>query len=219
MNRSLFCFACGDSIAAQSEKCKKCNIDVAPFRELLELVKVSDTYSRSVTYKKSKIIIKEKRIAKDGIKFEKALSDYFMSTGKFFVFLLVILGSVFLALNFFVANKSFSIEDNRQPIVAKPNPSIFDEEAAQFFVPGDALITLTQVWGISLNDSNGPRILRDVIDDIYLYLSDASPGNNTKENMRIAFQPGNSLHAFFTRLVDNERAYNAIARRLINLSI
>jgi len=218
MKEKLFCISCGDSVSAKTDKCKNCKIEIWPFRELLELSEISDSYMRSVKYRKSKIIIKEKRSLKENIELEISPTNLIMSIGKYFLILLIVVGLFFLGTNYFFSNDLPKISEKSTNEIKQSNSSILDEQAAQFFAPGDALITLTQVWGIKLNDESGPRILRDVIDDIYFYLSSVTPGGDTKESISIAFQPGNSLNSFFSRLVSDEEAYDAIVRRLIKLA-
>ena len=93
--------------------------------------------------------------------------------------------------------------------------SILDESAADFFNPGSALVTLNQVWRISLNGSNGPKTLREVTDEIYLYLGRALGGRANEQDITVGFQPGNSMYTFFNRLVNDGDAYEAIKERLI----
>lgn len=93
--------------------------------------------------------------------------------------------------------------------------SVLDDPAADHFVTGSALVTLTQVWRISLNGSNGPKSLREVTDEIYDYLARALGRYPNEQDITVGFQPGNSMHSIFTRLVSNQEAYDAIKERLI----
>jgi hypothetical protein len=95
------------------------------------------------------------------------------------------------------------------------NVSILDEPAADHFVTGSALVTLTQVWRISLNGPNGPKSLREVTDEIYEYLASALGRYPNEQDITVGFQPGNSMHSIFTRLVYDQEAYDAIKQRLI----
>lgn len=93
--------------------------------------------------------------------------------------------------------------------------TVLDEPAADHFVSGSALITLTQVWRISLNGVNGPKSLRQVTDEIYGYFTNALGRYPTEQDITIGYQPGNSMHSIFTRLVYDQEAYDAIKERLI----
>lgn len=95
--------------------------------------------------------------------------------------------------------------------------SIYDQDAANFISPGDAAITLSQVWGVNLNDENGPISLGDLADATFLY-SLRTVSNPNPDDIKIAFQPGNSMHSFFTRLLNDERALLAIEQRWIELA-
>jgi hypothetical protein len=96
-----------------------------------------------------------------------------------------------------------------------PDDVVLDKPAANFFVPGTALVTLQQVWGISLNDANGPKNLRNVTDEIYLYLCRSVGRKVSQTDLEISFQPGNSMYSFFTRLIDNVAVYQVVKNRLI----
>lgn len=93
--------------------------------------------------------------------------------------------------------------------------SILDEAAADHFVTGSALVTLTQVWRISLNENTGPKSLRKVADEIYDYLTRALGRYPTEQDITVGFQPGNSMHSIFSRLVYDQRTFEAIKQRLI----
>jgi ribosomal protein L40E len=95
--------------------------------------------------------------------------------------------------------------------------SIFDQDAANFISPGEAAVTLSQVWGISLNDENGPISLGDLADLTFLY-SLRTVSNPNPSDIEIAFQPGNSMYSFFTRLLNDERALIAVEQRWIDLA-
>jgi hypothetical protein len=96
--------------------------------------------------------------------------------------------------------------------------SVLDEPAANLFVNGSALVTLTQVWRISLNGVNGPKTLREVTDEIYDYLTQALGSYPTERDLVIGFQPGNSMHSIFSRLVYDQEVYDAIRERLIYIA-
>ena len=95
--------------------------------------------------------------------------------------------------------------------------SIYDQDAANFISPGEAAITLSQVWGINLNDENGPISLGDLADATFLYTL-RTVSNPNPDDINIAFQPGNSMYSFFTRLLNDERALIAIKQRWIELA-
>jgi hypothetical protein len=99
--------------------------------------------------------------------------------------------------------------------LAGGSSSVLDQPAADFFNPGSALVTLNQVWRISLNGSNGPKTLREVTDEIYSYLGRALGRRANEQDITVGFQSGNSMHTFFTRLVNDADAYESIKERLI----
>jgi hypothetical protein len=101
----------------------------------------------------------------------------------------------------------------------KPTESRWDaflnEPAADYFIPGSALTTLQQLWGISLNGASGPKTFGQVADEIYIYLNRSVGGNLSASDLEISFQYGNSMQVFFSRLIDNVWAYQAMKDRLI----
>lgn len=108
------------------------------------------------------------------------------------------------------SNKSSSAKSK-----VKSENLILNQPATSFFIPGTSLVSLQQVWGIKLYDSSGPRTLRQVTDDIYIYLNSSVGRKVTQLDLEIGFQPGNSMQSFFSRLTDNIFAYQAIKDRLI----
>ena len=96
--------------------------------------------------------------------------------------------------------------------------SILDRPAAQNFNTGEALITLTQIYGIQLSDDNGPRTLREVTDDYFDYLTLVATKTITKESIDITFQPGGALYSYFSRLLNNTEAFDAVYTRLRSLA-
>lgn len=113
-----------------------------------------------------------------------------------------------------VKEKSPKTEEVKPKVV-----SILDRPAAQNFNSGEALITLTQIYGIQLSDDNGPRTLRDVTDDYFDYLTLIAPRTITKESIDISFQPGGALYSYFSRLLNNTEAFDAVYTRLRNLAV
>lgn len=106
--------------------------------------------------------------------------------------------------------KSTSSEDTTES-----ENSILDQPAANFFITGTSLATLQQVWGININGSSGPKTLGQVADEIYVYLCRSVGRNVTASELEIGFQTGNSMQSFFSRLIDNVWAYQAMKDRLI----
>jgi hypothetical protein len=102
-------------------------------------------------------------------------------------------------------------------VKAKTNPqdAILNQPAANFFLPGNALVTLQQVWGVKINSASGPKTFRQVADEIYLYLCRSVGRKVTQSDLEIGFQYGNSMQSFFSRLIDNVWAYQAMKDRLI----
>lgn len=96
-----------------------------------------------------------------------------------------------------------------------PEEIVLDKPAADFFVPGTSLVTLQQVWGISLNNDSGPKSLRLVTDEMYRYLCRSIGDKVSQNDLEISFQPGNSMNSFFSRLIDNTAVYQVVKNRLI----
>jgi hypothetical protein len=128
-------------------------------------------------------------------------------------------------LEFYIPSLKESFSGNPDGIISKkiktaapttnPQGVILDQPAANFFIPGSALVTLQQVWGINVNSASGPKTFRQVADEIYLYLCRSVGGKVTQSDLEISFQYGNSMQSFFSRLIDNVWAYQAMKDRLI----
>jgi hypothetical protein len=91
-----------------------------------------------------------------------------------------------------------------------------NQPAVDFIMPGDASITLQQVWGVELNGSSGPVTLRDMADQAFDYNSYVVGGGITKSDVEIAFQPGNSMHSFFNRLLNSQQAIDAVKEQWLS---
>jgi hypothetical protein len=90
--------------------------------------------------------------------------------------------------------------------------------AVDFVMPGDASVTLQQVWGVQLNTANGPVSLREMADQAFDYTSSSVGGGITKSQVEIAFQPGNSMYSFFNRLLSSQDAIDAVRKRWVSLA-
>lgn len=90
--------------------------------------------------------------------------------------------------------------------------------AVEYVVPGEASQTLQQVWGVELNGAGGPVSLLDMADQAFYYISSSVGGGVTKSDVEIAFQPGNSMHSFFNRLLNSQNAINAVKERWLALA-
>lgn len=100
-------------------------------------------------------------------------------------------------------------------VESNPQDAILNQSAANFFIPGTSLITLQNVWGIKLNDAYGPKTFRQVADEIYIYLTRSIGHRPSQSELEISFQYGNSMQSFFSRLIDNTFAFQAMKDRLI----
>ena len=97
--------------------------------------------------------------------------------------------------------------------------SILNEPAAKYFRPGEAQLTVTQLWGIPLSDASGPRSLKEVTEEIFYYLEKASGGAPiTVGDIETGFLPGNTLNSIFSRLVNDQRAFDAIYSYMLSLA-
>ena len=96
-----------------------------------------------------------------------------------------------------------------------PENKLLNEPAANLFNSGSALVTLQSAWGVKLNDEFGPKTLRQVIDEIYIYLCRAAGMKLSQNDLEISFQNGNSMQSFFSRLTSSSIVYQVIKERLI----
>jgi hypothetical protein len=91
-----------------------------------------------------------------------------------------------------------------------------NQPAVNYILPGDASITLQQVWGVELNGSSGPVTLRDMADQAFDYNSYVVGGGITKSDVEIAFQPGNSMYTYFNRLLSSQQAIDAVKEQWLS---
>lgn len=96
--------------------------------------------------------------------------------------------------------------------------STLNQSAANYILPGEASVTLQQVWGVELNGPNGPVSLRDMANQAFDYISYSAGGGITKSDVEIAFQPGNSMYSFFNRLLSSQKAIDAVKEQWISRS-
>ena len=91
-------------------------------------------------------------------------------------------------------------------------------EPAQSHMRASGINSLLAVWGIPLDDGNGPRSLGDVSDDILDYLSANASGSGelTKDDIRASLQPGNSLNSIVYRLFNSQEAIDAVVDRWLS---
>ena len=91
-------------------------------------------------------------------------------------------------------------------------------EPAQSHMRASGINSLLAVWGIPLNDGNGPRSLGDVSDDILDYLSANASGSGelTKDDIRTSLQPGNTLNSIVYRLYNSQEAIDAVVDRWLS---
>ena len=78
--------------------------------------------------------------------------------------------------------------------------------------------SLLAVWGIPLNDENGPRTLGDVSDDILYYLNANAGGSGdiTQDDLLLSLQPGNALHSMVNRLFVSQDVIDAVVERWLS---
>ena len=105
---------------------------------------------------------------------------------------------------------------NSEPQQAQSS-SIFDEPA-QSYMLASGINSLLAVWGIPLNDENGPRTLGDVSDDILYYLNANAGGSGdiTQDDLLLSLQPGNALHSMVNRLFVNQDVIDAVVERWLS---
>ena len=103
--------------------------------------------------------------------------------------------------------------------VEDPTTAALNSPAASHFNRGEAFVTVTQVWGIPMDDENGPRKLTYVLIDMYEYLQDSTGGTPiTVQEVERAFLPGRSLHSIFTRLVSDSWIYGLIYEGFLEIA-
>ena len=97
--------------------------------------------------------------------------------------------------------------------------SVMNQPAQSVMSPSGINSTIA-TWGISLNDSSGPRSLGDVVEDMWNYLNANASGSGdiTKNDMEIALQPGNSVYNILQTLFVDQQTIDDVAARLIKLS-
>ncbi len=100
---------------------------------------------------------------------------------------------------------------------ASAKKSLFDQPAQEYLL-ASGINTLLAVWGIPVNDSNGPRTLGEVSDDIleYLNANASGAGDITQEDLLIALQPGNSVNSMIYRLFDDQEVIDAVVQRWLS---
>ena len=100
---------------------------------------------------------------------------------------------------------------------AASSDSIFDQPA-QSYMLASGINSLLAVWGIPLDDENGPRTLGDVSDDILYYLNANAGGSGdiTQDDLLLSLQPGNSLNSMVYRLFVSEEVISAVVDRWLS---
>lgn len=120
------------------------------------------------------------------------------------------------------STESTSVEDDSYKESSTdeiPTDSPLNSPAESFFNPGEAYITVTRVWGISMDDENGPRPLSRVIIDMYEYLQNTTGGSPiTEAEVERAFLPGRSLNSIFSRLVSDPFIYDVIYESFLEIA-
>jgi hypothetical protein len=118
--------------------------------------------------------------------------------------------------------ESTSVEDDsyQESSTSKsPTSAALNSPAESFFNPGEAYITVTRVWGIPMDDENGPRPLVKVIVDMYEYLQNTTGGSPiTEAEVERAFLPGRSLNSIFSRLVSDPFIYDLIYESFLEIA-
>jgi hypothetical protein len=111
-------------------------------------------------------------------------------------------------------------EEDLSSVAETSSDSLFDQPAQNYLL-ASGINSLLAVWGIPLNDLNGPRTLGAVSDDIlgYLNANAGGIGDLTRDDLLTSLQPGNSLNSMVYRLFSSEEVIDAVVERwLSNLS-
>jgi len=94
--------------------------------------------------------------------------------------------------------------------------SILNQPASNYVQTGEALLTIENVWGISLSNQSGEITLGELTDQMFNYLQNSTGGGAiTKDQMSIALEPGNSVHSILHRLFVDPAAISAVQNRLL----
>lgn len=95
--------------------------------------------------------------------------------------------------------------------------TLFDQPAQNYLL-ASGINSLLAVWGIPLNDLNGPRTLGAVSDDIlgYLNANAGGIGDLTRDDLLTSLQPGNSLNSMVYRLFSSEEVIDAVVERWLS---
>ncbi len=219
MPKTLFCIFCGQAVTQKVTHCSKCKRSVEEMVELASLMESSTLSYRETVEKKGKIKIKEIRF----VTVENSDSDHYtskdFSTFKFLLFLITLLGFIWLFVSYSQNDNSKKppINISQEEKENSENKSIFDKPAQQFLRPS-GINSLISVWGIPLNDENGPRSLGEVSDEILTYLNanSRSAGEPTKTDLLISLQPGNSLHSITSRLFISNEVTRLVSQRWLS---
>lgn len=219
MTKPLFCIFCGQPISQKSTDCPKCKRNVEEIVELASLMESSTLSYRETVEKKGKIKIKEIRFSTEENADLNQYTSKDFSTFKFLLFLVALLGVIWLYVSYTQNDNSETPSTNisQEDKQSSESRSIFDRPAQQFLRPS-GINSLIAVWNIPLNDGNGPRSLGEVSDDILIYLNSnaRTSGEPTRSDLLISLQPGNSLHSITSRLFTSDDVIKQVTQRWLS---
>jgi ubiquinone biosynthesis protein COQ9 len=174
---------------------------------------------RETVEKKGKIKIKEIRFSTDESVDLNHYTSKDFSTFKFLLFLVALLGVIWLYVSYTQNDNSETPSTNisQEDKQNSESRSIFDKPAQQFLRPS-GINSLIAVWNIPLNDGSGPRSLGEVSDDILIYLNAnaRTSGEPTRSDLLISLQPGNSLHSITSRLFTSDNVIKLVTQRWLS---
>ena len=221
MNKPIFCIYCGEKTSTSSTKCSSCKRELEEVIGLAALLEDSTLIYREAVEKKGQIKIKETWASIDSQSVTEHYTHKDFSTIKFMFLTLGLLAAIWIGTDYLQGKSESNSQTKLETTKDERKPKVFtvlDRPAAQNFNTGEALITLIQIYGIQLSDDNGPRTLREVTDDYFDYLTQVAPRTVTKESLDITFQPGGALYSYFSRLLNNTEAFDAVYARLRSLA-
>lgn len=213
-----FCSNCGQPAAlnapifdsSQEIMCNKCEADISHGQKFcgncgVKIDWLGSTGSEDNAVPRLKV---SRNVEIQGTRLNGATLNENSSTRSVWGIVGIVLAVLFIIIYFGGGNSSSNILGSNA--LSKP--------AVEYIVPGEAAQTLQQVWGVELNDADGPVSLLEMADQAFSYISGSVGGGVTKSDVEISFQPGNSMHTFFNRLLNSSNAVKAVKERWLALA-
>ncbi len=205
----LFCPKCGFTLKNVYKFCPKCGLkselgqDFESRSQPVEKMNQTEKDKSNASYAPIRPPVEPKPIIPNAFSAKKGSNKLLYFIAVIFVGVLLLIGNAVI----------FDSKDKSPTSVALNSPAV------SFFNPGEAYVTVTQVWGIPMYDGDVPRPLMNVLVDMYQYLQDSTGGSPiTMEEVERAFLPGRSLHSIFNRLVSDPFIYDLIYEGFLEIA-